>query len=143
MRTPSEVLENLSEFQLWAAGKPRFDLIDYAMCSATADLLCSFLELVEPQLIQHNGHYFIAHQFDTDTYETWKSTLSDSQAIQRVMNHIHISSLLQEQEVSDVVAVHIAQGLARCWSRAFGHLGLKAEAYGSSLEDAQVTLFEP
>jgi len=141
MTTPDRILDSLADFQSWKQGRRKFDLIDYAMCTATPDSLCAFLELVDPLLIKHDGHFFLAHQFDLAAYEAWHVKLDKISEIQKVMNHIHISSLVQDQEVGDGVALHIAQRLAGCWSRTFQHLGLKAECYGSCLDDAQVTFF--
>jgi hypothetical protein len=141
MKTPRDVLNSLQDYRAWANGKPRFDLIDYAMCTSTSDGLCAFLELAVPPLRLHDGSYFLEHNFDEATYEAWRSRLGSIEDVQRVMNHLHVSSFLQGEDVPDIVAVHIARGLAECWSRAFGHLGLEAVALGSTLQDAQVTLF--
>jgi len=141
LRTPTDILPELKDYQAWRAGKTDFDLIDYAMCTGTPDALCSFFELTDPDLVVHEGEYFLAHQFKIEVYESWKERLKSIEEIQRVMNHVHVSSLLQGQEISDAVAKFVAEQLANAWRRAFADRGLTVEAYGTNLHDAQVTFF--
>jgi hypothetical protein len=141
MKLPADVRRDLSDFQRWADGKARFDLVDYAMCIGTPDILFAIFELLEPELVLHKGHYFLAHQFDQSVFEEWAEKLEDMREIQRVMNHVHVSGLVQGQEIGGETAVLIASTIARFWGRSFAHLGLSAEAFGTELDDAQVTLF--
>jgi hypothetical protein len=115
-------------------------LLDYAMCTATPDSLFALLEIVEPELVVHAGEHFIAHGFTPDLYDEWMERLSDRRAVQRVMNHLHISSILQNGRVTDRVARAAASAIARAWSTAFASLDLLGEAHGETYGDAEVTL---
>jgi hypothetical protein len=139
MKTPPEIVSSLTDFDAWRAGSQHFDMIDYAMCVTTPDLLCMMLELADPELVLHDGDYFLAHHFDAAVHRQWCEQLRDSREVQRVMNHIHLSSLLQNTTVADHVAVHLANRLAALWSLVLRDKGLVAEAEGTGLTDAAVT----
>jgi hypothetical protein len=140
MKVPADVLADLPDFREWADGEREFDLWDYAMCVATPDLFLALLEVLEPELVLHDGEYFLAHGFSAEVYEQWCQKLDDKLAIQRVINHLHISSLFQGRAVPDRVAAFAATHLARHWSLVFADKGLVGEAYGDNLDEAEVTL---
>lgn len=131
----------LSDYQSWAKGKPDFDLFDYVSCIATPDLFFAFGELFFPELILHEGNYFLASHFRSELYDQWLARLKDPVAVQKVMNHVHISTLFQQQVVPDPVALTAARQLAACWSISLGGKGLVAESYGESFNDLEVTFF--
>lgn len=141
MNVPQELLVKLRDYQAWRSEKLDFDLLDYVNCVATPDLLFGFLELLCPSLILHDGNYFLANHFNAATYDEWMSQLNDPVAVQKVMNHMHISTLFQQQDVPDVVAREAAQHIAACWSKALADKELIAEAFGDTLENAEVTFF--
>jgi hypothetical protein len=141
MTVPKELLAKLGHYQEWRSGKLDFDMLDYVNCVATPDLLFGFLELLRPSLVLHQGNYFLASHFDEANYNEWMKRLNDPVAVQKVMNHLHISTLFQQQEVPDIVAREAAQQIAACWSKVLADRGLVAEAFGDTLEDAEVTFF--
>jgi hypothetical protein len=148
MRWSSEVLEQLSDFMTWKGSGPlaaehSFTLLDYVMCVGTPDLLFAFVELLMPSLVFHEGHYFFASGFSIDTYEAWKKKVMSITDIQKVMNHIHIESLFQGQDIPDAVAVAAAHTIACVWSKVFADKGIVGKAYGATFEDAEVTLYQP
>lgn len=140
MRVSSDLLADLPDFREWAEGERHFDLWDYAMCVTTPDLFLALLEVLEPELVLHDGEYYLAHGFGDDIYKQWRQKLDDKRAIQRVINHLHISSLFQGRVVSDRVAAYAARHLAHHWSLVFADKGLVGEAYGDNFDDAEVTL---
>ncbi len=71
----NELLAELSDFQAWRSGKPDFDLLDYAFCVATPDLLFGFMELLSPSLVLHEGNHFLAGHFSARTYDDWMQRL--------------------------------------------------------------------
>lgn len=142
MELPNEALRQLKGYEAWRRGAEDYDLIDYLMCVGTADSLVAMLELIKPELIHIDGHLFFKHKFSKDVYRQWSKKLATTRDIQRVMNHIHVSSFVQGDEITNEVAVHIATKLAEIWSAIFAPLGLVAEAYGDDLETAQVALFQ-
>lgn len=131
----------MDDFNAWRKGAEDFDIIDYAMCVASPDLLALVLGLAEPEVVLHDGEYFLAHGFRADIYWQWLERLSDKREVQKVMNHIHLTSLLQEGRVPDDVASFIGQSLARIWSKTLRDKHLVAKMYGSGFDDVQVTFF--
>jgi len=71
----------------------------------------------------------------------WFARLKDPIAVQKVMNHIHISTLFQQQAVPDPAALAVAKQLASCWSIGMADKGLVGETYGKTFEDLEVTFF--
>jgi hypothetical protein len=137
-----KILTDLKEFQAWRRSKGDFDLLDYASCIATPDSFFAFHALFAPTLVLHEGFYFLASHFKASLYVDWMQQLRDPIAVQKVMNHIHIATIFQQQYISDHVAVEAATRLAECWSQLFANKGLVAKAFGSNLHDAEVTLFK-
>ena len=140
-RVPSHLL---SDFTAWKATGPsddkEFGLLGYLGCVATPDLLFAFVELLAPELVRHEGSYFIAERFSVEVYEQWQSRLDDPREIERVVNHLHMTTLFQEQDVPDEVAVAAAHTIAELWTRHFESLGLVGVAYGETFDSAEVTL---
>jgi hypothetical protein len=117
-------------------------LLDYVGFIATLDMVFAFAELFQPELVVHEGRRFLASGFTQATYDGWVQKGTSPKEIQRVMNHIHISTLIQNQEVSDEAACEAAQAIALIWSRTLGPEGLQVEAIGDDFMDAAVTFFE-
>ncbi|MBK9260712.1 MAG: hypothetical protein IPM54_12950 [Polyangiaceae bacterium] len=138
-------MAQLADFDAWCKSGPQgadISLIDYVGFVATPDLLFGFASLFWPDLIVHEERRFLASGFSPALYEQWRAKGLNSREIQRVMNHVHISTLFQNQQISDEIAVEAARLLATTWSRTLGPEGLAAEAVGSNLDDAAVTFFE-
>jgi hypothetical protein len=89
----NRVLLELADYQAWKASSPKpFSLFDYAGCVGTPDLLFAFAKLLCPKLVCHNGHHYIEARFSEDTYLKWKAIGKPDDEIQRVMNHVHVST---------------------------------------------------
>ncbi len=144
MRPNDVVMSELKDFAAWSQTGVQpgaITLIDYVGFVATPDLLFGFASLFSPDLVVHEGLRFLASGFSVKTYEQWVTQGTAPKEIQRVMNHLHISTLLQ-QGASDAVATETARTIAAIWSRTLGPEGLIAESLGSGIEDAAVTFFE-
>ena len=145
MRPSASIIAKLADFQEWCktgADKSPISLLDYVGFVASPDLVFGFAELFCPDLIVHEGLHFLGSGFSADVYEQWLRAGRNPREIQRVMNHVHVSTLLQHQVVSDDVAAEVARVVAAIWSRTLGPDGLVAEVVGSNLDDAAVTFFE-
>lgn len=145
MRPNDSVMAQLADFDAWSRSGPQgaeISLIDYVGFVATPDLLFGFASLFWPDLIVYQGLRFLASGFSPALYEQWRGKGLDSREIQRVMNHVHVSTLFQNQQISDETAVEAARILATIWSRTLGPEGLATEAVGSSLDDAAATFFD-
>jgi hypothetical protein len=133
------------DFHAWSAtgaASGPISLIDYVGFIATLDSLFAFAALFFPDLVVHDGLRFLASGFSSTTYEAWLKEGRSGHDIQRVLNHLHICSLLQQQEVSDEAAVEAARIIAEIWTRTLGPEGLTVVTSGSTLSDAAVTFFE-
>lgn len=138
------ILHELSDFQAWkrnVEGGAPFSLQDYVGCVMTPDLLFACAELFWPQLIMHDGHYFIASGFEPEIYEDWQNRLDDPVDIQKIMNHIHIGIIFQNQDVTLGMYLEAANLIAEFWTSVFSPLGLVGHAGGEIFEDISVTLF--
>lgn len=145
MRPGSAVLSQLANFNAWlktGSSAEKIDLLDYIGFVATPDLMFGFASLLWPELIIHDGLHFLASGFSPAIYERWKQTGCNAQDIQRAMNHIHVSTLLQNQEISDEVATEAAHLIASFWSRTLGPDGLVVDVVEGGLDQAAVTFFE-
>src|SRR5688572_30229270 len=115
---PTVPMDSLSDVSAWRSTGPSggdasdFGLLSYLSCVATPDLLFAFAELLAPSLVEHEGSYFIAERFDERIYDDWRAKLGDPRDIERVINHIHISSLFQDQHVTDEMALAAANLIA-------------------------------
>lgn len=145
MRPSPHVMAQLTDFRAWSNSGPEPDtvtLVDYVGLVGTPDLLFAYAALFWPDLIVHDGLRFLASGFTTHAYEQWRGAGRTPEETQRVMNHIHVSTLFQQQVVSDEAAVEAARFIAQVWCRTLGPDGLTAEAEGMGLSDAAVTFFE-
>jgi hypothetical protein len=56
------------------------------------------------------------------------------------MNHIHITSIFQNQDLDFEVANCAAKLISDCWNREFRECSLEAEVVGETIGDLAVTL---
>lgn len=145
MRLKDSTLSQLHDYLAWSstgASPGEVSLLDYVGFVATPDSIFAFAELFSPELTVHNGFKFLASGFSLETYNAWEGQGTSPKEIQRVMNHLHISTLLQQQEITDEVAVEAARAIAAIWSKTIGGDELEVEVLGSCLSDAAVTFSE-
>jgi len=139
----STILKKLSDFQQWRRSPDGegITLLDYVGFVATPDLFFAFDQLFHPDLLVHDGNYYLASHFEPEIYREWSERTNDVVEIQKVMNHVHISTVFQNQSMDDDVAIAIARKLEVHWSLVFRDNGLRGLAFGSAFDDAAVTLF--
>ncbi len=109
---------------------------------ATPDLLFGFAELFMPDLVVHEGLHFLANGFSAEVFEQWRRAGHGLRETQRVMNHVHVSTLLQQRLVSDELALTAARAVAAIWRRTLTPEGLIVEVLGADFWDAAVTFFD-
>lgn len=146
MRLKDSIIRELSGVRAWSqtgADGKTISLLDYVCFTATPDMFFGFAALFYPELITHEGRRFLASGFTVAAYDAWAQQGRTANEIQRVLNHLHVSTLIQNQELSDEVAVEIARVVAHIWARTLGPEGLVVEALGSTFVDAAVTFFAP
>jgi len=140
-----EQLRELEDFQSWNEGKcdaERITLFEYASFKATPDSLMAFAALFFCELTEVEDHYFIADRFDARVFAELKSEWTDLREVQRIMNRLHMSTLMQNAEISDTLAKVCAQVLAASWNEVHGAKHVVAEVHGNTLEDLSVTLVD-
>jgi len=143
MRFSEEQTRDLEDFQSWNEGRSgadRLSLFDYSTFAATPDLLLAFAALFFCELTEVDGHYFIAEKFDAAVYADWQRRQPDAREIQRAMNNLYMSTLLQNAEVTDAQAKVCAQVIAAAWNEVHGAKHVVAEVHGTILDDLAVTL---
>lgn len=145
MRVKDSVVTQLRDLQAWSqtgAVGGAVSLFDYVGFIATLDSIFGFAELFSPELVVHQGRRFLASGFSVVTYDAWAQRGSSPQEIQRAMNHVHVSTLLQNQEISDDAANEVARVIASIWSRTLSSEGMAVEVVGATFTDASVTFYE-
>lgn len=145
MPPPESVLSQLEDFRQWAEGGPRAEdvtLLDYVGFVATPDSLFAFAALFFPELAVYKGRRFLRAGFSVELYEAWANKGHTEEEIQRVLNHVHISTILQHGPISDVLACEAANTISQIWQRTLGPDGLTIEAVGSRYDDLAVTFYE-
>jgi hypothetical protein len=145
VRFNEEQLRELKDFQSRNEGKSgadRITLFDYATFRATPDSLLAFAALFFCELTEVEDHYFIADRFDARVFADLKSKLTDLREVQRVMNRLPMSTLMQNAEISDSLARICAHVLAATWNEVHGAKHVAAEVHGTTLEDLSVTLVD-
>jgi hypothetical protein len=61
--------------------------------------------------------------------------------IEKVMNHIHITSILQDSDMSIALAKHCCELIVDMWNKMFRNNNITSEVLGSNLEDLSITFF--
>jgi hypothetical protein len=142
VRIEKSILTQLQDFQRWAstgASSGAASLLDYVGFVGTLDGLFAHAELFYPERVIHNGRQFLASGFTPQLYDDWISRGLRPKEVQRVLNHVHVSTLLQNQAVTDEAAVEVAKVIAHIWNRTLGPEGVIVESAGATFADAAVT----
>lgn len=145
MKVDKTVIGQLKEFRSWAESGPNpksFTLLDYVGCIATMDTFFAFAELFSPEIIVHEGRHFLASGFSIEIYDQWIAAGKSGEDIQRVMNHIHISTLLQDQEITEKVSLEVARVISEIWSKTLSSYGVLTEVIDAGFQDVAVTFYE-
>ena len=139
-----KISPNLRDYARWRKTDLGGDitLFDYAGFIATPDILCAVFALFNPTCVLYRGGCFLANHFEEASYKTWSDKLNSMVEIQRVMNHVHISTVLQNQEVSDMMACQCTELLGRAWEKSLQEFDVRIESGGSGYDDAYVTFYQ-
>lgn len=144
MNHAQAILRRLEDYQAWANETiAPITLLDFVGFVGTPDLLLGYAALFNPELVEHEGLLFLAAGFSQETYDLWQREGRTGTEIQRVMNHIHLSTFMQDREVPDDVAVECARTLGRLWARTLGPRGVEVSIGGETLDEAYVTFSGP
>jgi hypothetical protein len=141
LRFSEQQLRALSDFQSWKEGEDEpATLLDYATYTATPDQLFGYAAVFFRELVEVDGHYFFADEFDAAAYEKAKAELPDGRDVQRRLNALPMTRLLRNADSDDASAKSCAALVAAAWNEVHAHEGVTAEIHGSTLADLIVTL---
>jgi hypothetical protein len=145
MRSRTDILLSLTEFQSWQTqneNSPPLTAIDFVGFLATRGLFFGFAELFCPSVVAYKGGVFLADGFSEENVEAWLGKGIGLRETQRVINHLHISTLIQNQEVGEIDAIEIADHLAFIWRLTLAQYSVVVEIIGEGFEDLAVTFFK-
>jgi len=112
-------LSELSDYAKWLHNRSNFSLLEYAAIKLTPDLAIASAKLFWPDFIAHEGGIFLHYKFSVENFELWKNELnSDIQAVERMINHIHLAADLLVSPFENLNYTNIqyfASVLMRCW----------------------------
>jgi hypothetical protein len=92
---PEPSTEELADYRRWNEINPKLSLMGYVCHNLTSDLAIAVTKLFSPDMIVYDEGLFLADLFDEKTFRQWKAHLgSEIQAIERVMNHLHLCDML-------------------------------------------------
>lgn len=141
MRFSDTQLRALNDYQSWKEGEDRAaTLLDYASFTATPDQLFAYAAVFFRELVEVEGHYFFVDEFDAAAHAKAAAELADGREVQRRLNALPMSRLLQSADVDDAAAKSCASLIAAAWNEVHAHEGVTAEIHGESLTDLVVTL---
>lgn len=146
MRIHEAVRSQLADVRAWAktgSTPDEFSLLDYVHCIGTPDSLFAYADLFAPDMIVHDGMHFHAAGFSVEVYNQWIARGTSRRETQRVMNHVHVTSLMQGAEITDEIAVEAARVIAAIWALTLAPLHVAVEHFGDTVEDAAVTFYDP
>jgi hypothetical protein len=131
----------LTDFQSWKEGESgEVTLLDYAAYTATPDQLFGYAAVFFREVMEVDGHHYFVDAFDEKAYALLKARFPDGRDIQRALNALPMSRLLQDADIGDGAAVACAQLVASAWTEVHIRKGVTAEVHGTTLEDLSVTL---
>jgi hypothetical protein len=141
LRFNEKQLQALSDYQSWQEGENgAASLLDYAAYTATPDQLFGYAALFFRELVEVDGHYFFADEFNPEAHAELKTRLQDGREIQRTLNALRIGRLMESADIDDAAAEACAHLVAAAWNEVHGRKGVVAEVHGETLEDLYVTL---
>jgi hypothetical protein len=141
LRFSEKELEALGDFQSWKEGEDGpATLLDYAGYTATPDQLFGYAAVFFREVLEVDAHHYFADVFDEKVYSQLKAQFPDGRDIQRVMNALPMSKLLQNADIDDGAAAACAQLVASAWNEVHIRRGVTAEVHGTTLADLAVTL---
>ena len=144
MEILKKISPQLEEFQRWRNTEKgeSITLFDFAGFIATPDILCGLVALLFPDCLSHRGKFFLANHFSDSLYDSWMEKLDSVAEVQKVLNHVHISTVLQDTDISDELACQFAELLCSAWRRSLRGLELTVESGGAGYDDAYVTFYQ-
>ena len=110
--------DDLPSYRQWrAANGDDLTILDFLAATVTAEIAIACTKLFWPDLIEHAGGVFLADGFAESVFDQWAAVLNgDIGAIERVMNHRHLTDLLAHDEVPPAGLAYLGRTLAEMWA---------------------------
>ena len=111
-------INNLQSYQQWkqANGKA-LSLWDYLFGVGNVEIALAFSKLFLPDFIEYDRGIFLSETFNQKVFEEWKTKLeNDINAVEKVMNHIHLENILPEAEKAGIENIlEIGKIISQMW----------------------------
>jgi hypothetical protein len=139
---PDAIAAELESLKQWSSGSgAKLSSFDFVGLVATPDLFFAFSELLQPEITEYGGGSFIASRFSPSVFGLWQERGTELRDIEKVMNHVHVSWIVQNQSISDQMAIAIAERLAEVWRLTLSRYDVEVSAIGDGLMDAAATFW--
>lgn len=106
---------SLRYYQAWKEEwlRPNLTLWDYLGARGTVELAAVFSKLFWPEFVEVERCILLAEQYDPEHFDHWRTHLrGDREAIERIINHVHIWDLFPGGSPGDGNALHVAEYVA-------------------------------
>ena len=115
---PDALAATLDEVQAWAGQSGEvITALDFAQLAGSAGLLCAYAALLAPDLVEVEGRWFLRDKFSRANYDNWVRNLGDRAHVQMMMNHLHLSSFLQNGASDESIEMKAAEMLRAIWQK--------------------------
>lgn len=141
MKIPGSISRDFSRINEWSVKNSKtFSPFDFVFLAGNIELLISYSSLFDPVILEYKMGIYLADRFDEESYCLWAKEGYDEKEIQRVMNHLHMQSLSQDDSYSPRVMDFAANTLAGIWRKTLPR-GTSVEVVGLGTEDVAVTFW--
>lgn len=139
----NKAISKLTEYSSWNYGKAEADqitLFDFSTFIASPDLIFAMQALLSPDIIRHAECCFLEEKFDLEVFCLWQEKKLSKNQIEKVMNHIHMTRIIQDGCYDYEILKCCAEIICEFWNMKFKNEGLIAEYFGDDLDNLAITL---
>lgn len=141
MTADNSIFSRLADVRAWEAGAKSVSPLDFVALEGKPSLLFAYASLLDPALEEVDGIFFLATGFSKELVTTWAEEGVVGANAQRVINHIHMTYLMQDdcqdQEVLDAAATIISS----IWKKTLP-AGVRVEIVEPGTISVAVTFFQ-
>lgn len=105
---PKPILSELADLAKWV-GDNQYYMFAYTNRNLTPDLAIAITKVFWPDFVTYEDGVFLAFQFDESSYISWKKQFDgDIEAVENMMNHVHLAADLLPRAFNDLSYHNIA-----------------------------------